>query len=131
MSETIPDAKQLALRQGDTWRISVVVYRCDVDYKFVLDAQKRKIPKSIVGCSAQWQIATEVGGSPLLSKSTPSEIVLSDPENGLLVITVPKNETATLDVGQYWHEVQIEDASGNRTTVLQGKLTVANQLIRP
>lgn len=131
MSETIPEGKAIALRQGDTWKISVVVYRADVDYKFILDSAKRKIPKSITGASAIWQLATEVGATALLTKETPTDVLLSDPENGLLVVTVPKTETSAIAVGTYWHELQIEDASGNRTTVFQGRLTVANQLIRP
>lgn len=130
MSETIPEGKHIALRQGDTWKISVVVYRVDVDYKFITDSAKRKIPKSIVGATAQWQLARSVGEAPLLTKSSPTDIVLSDPENGLLVITVPKTETADL-IGTYWQEVQIEDGLGNRSTVFQGQLTVQNQLIRP
>lgn len=132
MSAEIPEADEIALRQGDTWKIAVVVYRVDAKYKFLLNGSKAKLPKNITGVTARWQLAANIGDAPLLSKTSPaSGIVITDPENGLLTVTVPKEDTANLAVGAYWHEVQLDDADGNRTTVLQGRLYVKDQLIRP
>lgn len=131
MSSTIPEMDPLAIRQGDTLQFNVQCFRVDQDYEFILDANGNKIPKSIVGVTAQYAIARKIGDTPVISKSSPaSGIVLTDPENGVMQITVPKEDTSSL-LGTYWHEVQVIDGDGNRTTVGQGRITFRPQLIVP
>lgn len=82
---------------------------------------------TVTGGSASYEIATSVHAStPSISKtSTAGEITLS---GSTITITLEPDDTADLD-GEYYHELQVTDASGNVYTGFSGTVIIRKDLI--
>lgn len=88
----------------------------------VLDQDEAVV--DITGASAEYIFAKRAGHSPaIFSKTVGSGIVITDATAGLLEVTIVPADTESL-VGAYHHELEIQDASGRRTTVLFGTVNV-------
>ena len=55
-------------------------------------------------------------------------IAITDAANGKFQITLAPADTASL-TGEFYHEAQVRDGTGNISTVLTGKLTIARDLV--
>ncbi len=55
-------------------------------------------------------------------------ITITDALNGEFQVTLAPADTATL-AGEFYHEAQIRDGSGNISTVLTGTLTIKRDLV--
>lgn len=87
----------------------------------VLDQDEAVV--DITGASAEYIFAKRAGHNAIFSKTVGSGIVVTDAIAGLLEVTILPADTEAL-AGAYHHELEIQDASGRRTTVLFGTVTV-------
>ena len=105
---------------GDTAEITCTVYQAD-----------GTTPQSLVGATAiKWALSKKItSADSLLSKSLGSGITVSDAVNGVIVISLQPVDTAAIKGGDYVHEVEVTDASGNVATVLQDDFTLLDDHI--
>ena len=88
----------------------------------------------LTGATAEWRVcellASGAHGTAEITLTTAAGVMLSDPTNGQLTLSIAASETDDLD-GVYVHELQITDSSGAVSTVSTGRLTVKNDLVTP
>lgn len=82
---------------------------------------------NITGYSATWKLAVRNDASADVSKAVGSGITLTTPASGILTIALTAADTADR-CGAYVHELQLTDGSGNVSTALCGRLTIAGDL---
>jgi hypothetical protein len=83
----------------------------------------------LTGAAIAWQLARSAGStSPAVSKSLGGGIAITDGPNGVFTVTLDPADTAALS-GLYYHEAEVTDGAGNRSTVLSGVATVIPTLI--
>jgi len=76
-----------------------------------------------------WQLACSAGSAaPAVSKSLGAGIAITDGPNGVFTVMLDPSDTAALS-GLYYHEAEVTDGAGNRSTVLTGVATVIPTLI--
>lgn len=100
--------------QGDNKQLIITVY----------DENGAILP--LTGYSAVWVAVQQTSFATVLSKSTESGggISIPDPDNGQLVVELDKEDTASLSPKLYNHQCEIEDSSGNHSTVTTGYMKV-------
>ena len=77
--------------------------------------------KDITGASVEWAMSPKHSTTSTLSKSTSSGgISITDAGSGKFEVSLDPSDTESLDGGQYEHEAEVTDSSGNVTTVLRG-----------
>jgi hypothetical protein len=108
---------------GDTKRINFTI--TDATTGAVFD---------ITGATALWQAsrAKPVGFSstPLLTKTEGDGLEITDAIGGAVTVVLSPADTLNLS-GNFYHELQLEDADGDIATVYTGTFTVRKALIRP
>jgi hypothetical protein len=85
----------------------------------------------ITGTTPRFAIARRPGGTVVAETGESPETItaeLTTPAAGLLTVTIPTEVTAGL-LGTYYCETELEDGSGNFTTVARGYLTVRPQIV--
>lgn len=82
----------------------------------------------LTGASAVWAVATSRSTPILLQKATPASITITDGPGGLLEVTLDPADTDSF-AGSYYHELQIVDNEGRKSTALTGTLNVRHDLI--
>lgn len=87
----------------------------------VLDQDEAVV--DLTGATAEFIFAKRAGHEAIFSKTVGSGIVITDAANGLLEVTLAPADTETLS-GAYYHELEVTDAGGRKTTVLFGTATV-------
>lgn len=111
------------LFQGDTKRINFALKRADGS------------PLELVGATLRWQAARlkapdVFSSTPSLSKNEQNGIEVIDAVNGLVVVTIEPAETNTL-AGEFYHELESIDSSGDVATVYSGTFLIRKALIKP
>lgn len=87
----------------------------------VLDQDSATI--DITGITADFSVSNDRASAPLFTQTVGSGIVLSDPSNGELTVTIEDTDSEPL-VGNYYFELTITDVAGRVSTVLHGSLNV-------
>ena len=77
----------------------------------------------ITGASATWACSRRVKTSTLISKTVGSGITIVSGVGGVLLVSLAQADTASLR-GDYYHELEIVDAAGKKTTAAYGTMTV-------
>jgi hypothetical protein len=109
--------------QGDTKRLNFTI--TDATTGDVFD---------ITGATARWQAsrAKTVGFSstPLLTKTEEAGLEITDAIGGAVTVVLDPEDTLNLS-GNFYHELEITDATGDVATAYTGTFTVKKALIRP
>ena len=93
----------------------------------VADSQGAAV--DLTGAAIAWQLARSAGSAaPAVSKSLGAGIAITDGPNGVFTVTLDPADTEGL-TGLCYHEAEVTDAAGNRSTVLSGVATVIPTLI--
>ena len=79
--------------------------------------------ENITSSSAAFAIMKRHGQTPLIAKAIGSGIVLIDPANGRLEVTLDPADTEPL-AGAHAYELALTDNSGRKTTVLFGTIAI-------
>jgi hypothetical protein len=86
----------------------------------------------LTGAAVGWQAARgtpqRFGTTPVVSKASGSGIAVTDPAGGVFEITLEAADTQGLR-GAFYHEAEVTDAAGKKTTVMAGTMTVEPTLI--
>ena len=83
---------------------------------------------SLSGATVRWrayhQKFTVPYGEPVISKQTGGNgITITNAANRLFDVSISESDTQNL-TGRYYHEAEVEDASGNKSTVTIGIMTI-------
>lgn len=85
----------------------------------------------LTGASIRWQASRSVNKRPAdLEKSVGDGITITDATAGRFDVTLDSADTEDLR-GDFYHEAEVIDASGNVSTVFTGTLTIEPTLIKP
>jgi len=84
---------------------------------------------NIAGAAIAWVLATDLGGTTLVSKSVGSGITITNGPGGIFTVSLAEADTDALDNGWYYHEAQVEDTSGNKTYVTTGWINLREHQI--
>ncbi len=107
-------AQDVTLFAGDTANIKVTVY----------DSDNSNVRKDITNCTIKWVMYDPDDTGVILTKTTPSNITVTDATNGEFTIPVAPADTETVTPGNYRHEAEITDADSNVSTVLVGDFII-------
>ena len=103
------------MHAGDTKDISVAV----------VDADGNDV--ALAGASIVWSLARDVDETALVTKTTAaSDISISGND---FSFELAASDTSGLAAGNYYHEAQVTDASGDVATVTVGVITIEAELI--
>jgi hypothetical protein len=85
--------------------------------------------KDLTGATVSWAVASRPGDTPALDDGDAGvTLTISDAANGEVTVTVDAGATSDLS-GLYYHELEVEDASGAVDTVARGEFTVTPDVI--
>lgn len=114
------NVRNLEIHAGDDLAIPVAV----------TDAAGQAV--DLTGAAIAWQAAR---GTPerfsktaVVSKASGAGITITDPAGGVFEIALASADTQGLS-GSFYHEAEVTDAGGNKTTVMTGTMTVEATLI--
>jgi len=99
--------QNIEIYQGDTRTLTVTVY--DLDGNIT----------SIAGSTLKWVVYKLSTSAIHISKTTGDGITITDGPNGLFEIALLKVDTLNL-LGNYNHECELVDESGNISTIFTG-----------
>jgi len=86
---------------------------------------------NITGTTIRWQLAkTARAAVPIIAKETGDGIAIVDGAAGRFDVALDPEDTVDLSARSYYHEAEIDDA-GVISTVLTGKATIRQALIKP
>jgi len=91
------------------------------DAALVLTITRSGAPLVLTGMSVSWVAADRHGGTPALG---PYDAALTDPDNGVATVTVPKSDSLALSSHAYLWDAQVSDQAGNVVHVARGVLHV-------
>lgn len=85
---------------------------------------------ALTGATITWRLADTRGGTVELTKINDSTngVTITDAAGGTFTIHIASADTTDL-AGVYYHEAQVEDAQGNKTTVLTGYAEILEDII--
>lgn len=111
------------LFQGDTKRINFTLRKADGT---ALD---------LTGAEIRWEASRLKSGglfssTPLIVKTDQDGIEVVDALNGFLTVTLPPEDTLFIS-GDFYHELETRDVSGDVSTVFSGQFKVKKALIKP
>ncbi|MGU3539962.1 hypothetical protein [Methylobacterium sp. A54F] len=115
----------LALWAGDTRRVTIPVRDADKSAPNLSDA------------TAAWWMgdAPTSAAEPkrvLIRKATGAELTIVQVDGvWSLRFTIETEDTLNLPPGAYYHEAEVTDADGNRSTVTVGRFVIQPTIIRP
>jgi hypothetical protein len=113
------------------WQGNNGILAFDVDPATIEDALT-----SLSGCTVRWQVFEVIEGIPnvgvpLLSKVSPTNIDITSPSAMLFEVTLIRADTLNLFAPKtYYHEAEVEDASGKMVTVTYGNMKLHYTAIR-
>ena len=112
-----------SLYQGDTMRVHFALKRTD------------GTPLELVGAELRWQASRlkapgVFGSTAILSKTEQNGIEIDDDLNGLVTVNLDPGDTLQLK-GDFYHELEAVDASGDVSTVYTGTFQIKKALIKP
>ena len=108
-------AQNIVIYAGDTANITVTV----LDGDNVSGARK-----NIAGSVISWVLFDPDATGVMLTKTTADAISITDGLNGELVIPLVPADTETIPPGNYRHEAEVTDASGNVSTAMTGDFII-------
>ena len=95
----------------------------------ITDANNGDLPFNLTGTTSTiWKAGRTSSSAVKVTKTLGSGITITDAVNGILEITLTPADTAALQ-GDYYHELQIVDASGKKRTVLAGTASIDDDLV--
>ncbi len=100
----------------------------DVDIAIVVSDAAGAV-KDISNATVKFAMAVDRESVPVLTKTTPTEITLSDPVNGEFTIHFDPPDTTNLAEGMYVFEAETTDQSGNIVAVTLGRILLYNSII--
>ena len=111
------------LFQGDTKRINFTLTKADGT---ALD---------LTGATIRWEASKlKAGGlfssTPVIVKTDQDGIEVVDALNGFLTVTLPPEDTLPIS-GDFYHELETTDVSGDVATVFSGQFKIKKALIKP
>jgi hypothetical protein len=117
---TVPTYPQ-SLPQGDTYTFS-----------FLVLSGTPQVPVNLTGCTALMQVRDASGTVVFDFKSTNGKITLQPAgEAGRVVVSTPKEDTATKVPGDYLYDFRLLDAAGQMTTQFGGPFTITPTVTKP
>ncbi len=93
----------------------------------VLTGKDQVVP--ITGATAIFIVAKSENGSAIFSKSVGSGIVLTDPVQGVMTITLNSGDTEAL-VGVHYMELELTDAALRVSTIVVGHINIRKNVIQ-
>lgn len=115
MADLIP--QDFSMRSGDDEIIRFQIFGTDGEIV------------EITGSSITWACARRNQTPVLIQKTVGSGITITDGANGICEVSLAQADTATF-VGEYYHELEVVDNTGNKSTAAFGTMTVFNDLIQ-
>lgn len=100
----------------------------DVDVVIVV-RDEAGVVRDLTGSTVKFAMATDRAATPVLTKTTPTEITLSDPLNGEFTVKFDPADTTGLEEGVYVFEAETTDASGNIVAVTLGRILLYKSII--
>lgn len=100
----------------------------DVDVAIVVRDEAGNL-KDITNATVKFAMATDRAATPVLTKTTPTEITLSNPTNGEFTVKFDPADTTGLEEGVYVFEAETTDASGNVVAVTLGRILLYKSII--
>ncbi len=109
--------------QGDTKRVHFSLKKDDGS------------PLELVGTTLRWQASRlkpnkQFSSTPILSKDETSGIEIDDELNGAVTVVIEPAETLALS-GDFYHELEAQDSTGDIATVFTGSFRINKALIKP
>lgn len=102
---------------------TIEVYEDDA-FRRTFDVTEGGSTKNLTGATAEWSVAREAGGTAVLDETDAGvDVTITDAGNGEVTLTVDPGTTTGLS-GDYIHELEVTDSSGNSVTVSRGRFTV-------
>lgn len=86
----------------------------------------------LTAASVRWRAAKDPYHPSVISKFSTvgtSEINITNTTAGLLTVNLNESDTNSLLPGVYYHELEVEDSTGNPFTVAIGHMTLEKSLI--
>jgi hypothetical protein len=80
-------------------------------------------PKDITDASIVWILAVDADTTPLVVKTTPTQITIPDPTGGLFIVYLEGGDTATLGGHTYYHEARAA-IDETQEVVFAGTITI-------
>lgn len=100
----------------------------DVDVAVVV-RDEAGVVRDLTGATVKFAMAIDRASAPVLTKTTPTGITLSDPLNGEFTIKFDPVDTTNLAEGMYVFEAETTDSSGNIVAVTLGRILLYNSII--
>lgn len=90
-------------------------------------------PMSIADCTVRWQAsrgtAERFSATPLITKTIGAGIEVTDEFGGRLTVHLAPSDTENL-AGDFYHELELRDATGDVSTPIRDTFTLLRNLIR-
>ena len=86
------------------------------------------VAQDLTGASATWAFSRRARRAAIATKTVGSGITISDAANGIVDVTVARADTETIE-GDFYHELEIVDGGGTKSTAAYGTMTVLGDLI--
>jgi hypothetical protein len=110
--------QHIGMYKGNTQNLAVTVKNSDGSIKDLSSA------------SATFVLYNDATKVVYVTKLTPSDIVITNPTGGILVVKMVPADTSTLKAGPWYHyEVEVKDAGNNESTVISGNFTLWESVI--
>ena len=104
-------AQNFTMRSGDSKKLNITV------------TDGAGAAKDLTGATMIWRLAVRKHATSEISKATASGIAFVSEVSGIAQVTIDPADTAGLD-GDYYHEAQVTDSSGDIETVMVGTATI-------
>jgi hypothetical protein len=106
-------------RRGDTF-VRTLTYTTDATPPVAIN---------LTGASVEWGLAPIPGGSPKLQFIDDASASITNPTGGVITLTLSAVQTRELKARAYAFEVTITYANGTRETILDGFLSVSEEVV--
>lgn len=107
-------AQNIEIYAGDTVNLNITTF----------DSDSNNVRKDIANSEISWVVYDPDASGVMLTKTTDDTITITDGLNGLFTIALVPADTELLTPGNYRHEAEITDASGNVSTSLTGDFII-------
>jgi hypothetical protein len=85
---------------------------------------------NLTGCTIRWWFAKNANGPALFQKSIGSGVTVVSAASGRFDVRMAPADTFSINPGDYYHECEITDASGEVATVFSGVVKISRDLVR-
>jgi hypothetical protein len=114
----------LYIEQGATFRFTMIYGYKDGTLDSAGNANV--VAYDITGCAVRMQIRARRGGEVLISATTSNGgIVITDPVNGKLQVTITDEATDSLTSTRAKYDLEISYPSGDVYRIIEGKVTIS------